>query len=391
MAALFRRRQSPRAPEAPAQGQDRTRRRTIRQSRLPVRTLLIAGGLLTGLTLLLLRAGPQQPAARQEGQLVFVSAAPIPARVPVVPEAVRMTRLPQERVPQDAVTDPREFAGRLTKAPIPPGEVIRKSMLGPPEEVLGISGALSPGLQAVSLVVQHFDALMGRVLPGDRVDVFATFPQPSPATLLLARGALVLSVDPVEVAGQQQGRQAGQRQADPRLPGQAQPQQQRQQVAVVLTVAVPPEEVAQVALGAHAGRVIVAMHPRRGQDQLAMEGVRGASMLSLVQEVLPKPSPPPGLLPKPPAPPPAPVLAAKPPSQQPRPAPVPALIVPSPQPAPQKDAEDRLVAVEVWRGAQGATERVPRDSLQATPREDRRRQVTRGQPVPLVPVPVEVR
>jgi hypothetical protein len=66
MAALFRRRQSPRAPEAPAQGQDRTRRRTIRQSRLPVRTLLIAGGLLTGLTLLLLRAGPQQPAARQK-------------------------------------------------------------------------------------------------------------------------------------------------------------------------------------------------------------------------------------------------------------------------------------------------------------------------------------
>jgi len=295
----------------------------------------------------------------QSGRIVFVSAAPIPAGAPIVPQAVRMQALPPERVPAGAVSTPDRLAGRAAKRPIPAGEVITEDMLVPVEEALGVAALLPDGLQAFTVVLPQVDAVMGRIARGNRVDVLATFQQPAPATKVLARNVGVIDVQTIEV------------QAPPTTsPGGPQPQQTVKALAV--TLAVPPDSIPGIVLGQHAGRLALVVYPARAPEETAAGGsVDGASIPALVQALMPaekkqesrEPAPAARAAYTPPPPPPAPTLQVPPlPSQAvERPAPAPGT-KPEQKPAPARQEKKTGPAgrrVEVIRGSQVRVEVVP--------------------------------
>jgi len=83
---------------------------------------------------------------------------------------------PARYVNDNAVFDPKEISGQLTKAPVYPGEQILKSRVAgkndPPEELAYIVPA---GERAVTVAVNEVSGVAGLIRPGDTVDVLVTF------------------------------------------------------------------------------------------------------------------------------------------------------------------------------------------------------------------------
>lgn len=166
------------------------RRRASRASRA---LLILSIGLALAATLLLqghlsrlearaAGAGPPVP--------VLVAAATVPRGSPIEPGAVRMARLPSEAVPPGALASAGHALGRTAVTDLLPGEVITATRLssgGP------VASLVPPGARAVAVTA----ALpAGAVIPGDRVDVLATYVSADPYTDAVANGAEVLRVHP---------------------------------------------------------------------------------------------------------------------------------------------------------------------------------------------------
>ena len=357
--AIFRR-PGVRAPGTPQPA----RRRLPRSSPLPPRTLLIVGAVVTVLTLFFLAAGSLRRAAPQ-GEVVFVTTVPIPAQAPIVPQAVRPQMVPKDRVPNDAVRSPQQLADKASREPIPAGEVLTEGMLIPVEEALGIASLLREGMQAFTVVLPEVDAAMGRVVVGNRVDVLATFQQPAPATRVVAREALVIGVQQVEV------------QLPPQQGGAGQRGGQEAARLLAVTLAVPADVVPQLVLGQHAGRLALAVYPAKGAAEAS--GSDGVSIPMLVQGLLPKEQRGEGggqrgTSPTPVYAPPSPRLVPPPPPPQ------PVTLVPEkpterPAEKPKEEAEPTKQApplppqstVEVIRGGQVRVEVVPVGDAPSTP------------------------
>jgi len=333
------------------------RRRLPRTPILPTRALIVAGAALTALTVAFFVFGSLR-ATRPQGEIVLVTVAPIPERAPIVPQAVRPQMLPAARVPKDAVRTPQQLVGKVTRKPIPAGEVLTEEALMPVEEAMGVASGLSEGMQAFTVVLPATDAVMGRIVPGNRVDVLATFQQPAPATRVLARDVKVLDVREIELALPQQG-------------GGASGQQSAK--ALAITLEVPQGAVPSVVLGQHAGRLALAVYPAGGSGVAG--SVDGASIPLLVRELLPKEQqgegesrrsappapayapPPPRPVPPPPLPQPAPAVSK--PAEEPK--------EEKPSPPPQAPPPPPQRTVEVIRGAQVRVEVVPVGDAPGTP------------------------
>lgn len=374
-----------RRAQARTQPQGSLRRRLPRTSVLPTRTLIIAGAVITILTVLFVGSKALRN-SRPSGQVVLVAVTAIPARAPIVPQVVRPQMIPSERVPKDAVRSPEQVMGKVTKQPILAGEVLTESVLMSIEEAMGIASALSDGMQAFTIVLPVVDAVMGRIVPGNRVDVLGTFQQPAPATRVLARDVRIVDVQEVEFPlphGSQGEALAG-----------GTSQQGQTAKALAITLAVPREAVPSLVLGQHSGRLALAVYPAKGESLPG--GVDGVSIPVLVQELLPKDgaggsSPRPNsMTPSATPPPPPPQIQLPPPPTPARPS--------SPvTPAPRGDAADKEPvpgkqpgkeklpvvqhAVEVIRGGQVKVEVVPIGD--AAPTEESARSRSRQESVPL--------
>ncbi len=256
----------------------RVRRRLVRQGPFGTRALVVAAAVLTlgGFVAAYILSTPR--ARGPEGELVFAAAVTIPQGSPIVPQAVRMVRVRPGSVPAGAVRSPDRLAGRVARRTIPQGEVITENDLALPEEVFGISAALPGGRQAVTVVVPPPDAAMGRITPGTVVDVLATFPQPVPATRVLARGAIVLAVDKVRAEAGRTSQGASSGPAGQASGGGIE--------AIAVTLSVPEEAVAGIVLGQHAGRIALSVHARGARPgELRPEG---ASVAGLTRDLIPR-------------------------------------------------------------------------------------------------------
>lgn len=259
------------------------RRRSLRRPPLlPVRQLVLGGLALTALLLVAALVGSTGSGGRQQQARVVVASVPISQGTRVSPDMVAVVSVPASRVPPGAFSSPQEVVGRTAARPLIPGEPLTESAFagdrGPGQGAPG--GTDFPaGMQAVSVVVQEHDAVMGRVQRGDRVDILATFYQPAPVTRVLVRAAPVLAVSQVEMDGQASRSQQ---------PGGS-PARQK---IVVLTVLVPSELVPDVVLGQHAGRVAVSVRP--SSDSWPTSGTgpgekSGVSVQELTSGHLPQP------------------------------------------------------------------------------------------------------
>jgi len=108
----------------------------------------------------------------------------------VSPSQLRVARLPERYVPPGSIHDISKAAGRVLLAGLSPGEVVTETRLA--RVRAGPVASLVPrGLRAFAVPTS---LVRGAVIPGDRVDILATFGSGQPHTEMVAESVEVLMV-----------------------------------------------------------------------------------------------------------------------------------------------------------------------------------------------------
>lgn len=259
------------------------RSRLQRQAPLPRRTLILVSSVFTALTVLFLvgRAlftGPPVP-PQTDGAPVFMTVASVPKHVPITPAHVTVVRIPATEVPANAITDPADLAGMVAKEVIPARVVLTTRHVVRAIDVQGIAVRLPDGYHAVTIIVPEIEAVGGAVVPGNRINVLATFAQPTPVTVWAAKDAEVLQAARIALPAATDPRAGGVpvRQAasadDPTVPR-----------ALALTLKVSPDQVPTLLLGLHVGKLAIVVLPQ-GAMLSTVEG--GVSLAALVKKIAP--------------------------------------------------------------------------------------------------------
>jgi pilus assembly protein CpaB len=114
--------------------------------------------------------------AGQEARAVLVVGAAAPIGTPVEALVLRVELVPAVAVPDGAVTSLESFAGAVTAVDLVVGEVLLAARLTGPDSVEGLVAVEVPaGAQAFTFPVAIDVALGGRLGPGDRIAVYASF------------------------------------------------------------------------------------------------------------------------------------------------------------------------------------------------------------------------
>ncbi|MFN7056746.1 Flp pilus assembly protein CpaB, partial [Hyphomonas sp.] len=103
---------------------------------------------------------------------VIVAAARIEAGQAIEPGMVRSVEWPEKALPPGALTSGLPAGQRaLARGTIFPGEPILEEKVSLDGAMLILAANITPGMRAVSIVVQNDTGVAGFILPGDRVDV----------------------------------------------------------------------------------------------------------------------------------------------------------------------------------------------------------------------------
>ena len=121
------------------------------------------------------------------------------------PAATKWVKWPKKGLPEFLVTDEnQEFFDTLdtalAKTEIAIGEPITEAKVVRPGSRGMMAALLTPGMRAVTMDVSSRQAAAGFVLPGDRVDVYSTYEDPSKGTLVskvMYPNIRVLAVDQI--------------------------------------------------------------------------------------------------------------------------------------------------------------------------------------------------
>lgn len=197
------------------------------------------------------RMAAKQKEAEPKLRPVVVAAVRIPAGSIIKPEMLKREMFPS--VPEGAYSDLPALAGKMTASDIAVGEpLLRERLEGLNQPMLQ---HLKAGERAVAIRVDEVIAVGNRLLPGDRVDLYATFRHNNeeidnsqsrlllPDLTVLALGSKDLTPSKVGADGQ----------AASRAPNPDPPK--------TVVLAVKAENVRQLALAADSGRLLLALRP----------------------------------------------------------------------------------------------------------------------------------
>lgn len=144
--------------------------------------LLLALGLASATTFVtyqFLKTAVQLPLPRREPvaqvRTVVVPVAEVAPLRPLRAWMFTPRRLPLAGVPQDAVAAPSELEGKVSLAPLPAGEPVRRAAVTLRGPQLGLAFAVRPPRRAVTVALDPVIGVAGFPKPGNRVDVLATF------------------------------------------------------------------------------------------------------------------------------------------------------------------------------------------------------------------------
>lgn len=162
----------------------------MRRSRLPLVLALVA----FGLTLIsggyaysrLLRTVP-----------VLVAVQDIPAGTELVPDVVRVDRIPAGGLAPSALFGPGQVAGKYAAVPLFAGEALTQRQITSQPPARDPLAGLTAGQRVVSVPVKPEAVLGGVLKPGDIVDVAAAYPPPEGRTAtvdILATGVQVIDL-----------------------------------------------------------------------------------------------------------------------------------------------------------------------------------------------------
>lgn len=228
---------------------------------MPLRTLAsLAVAILLGLVAVLLVRGVLMsrqaagPAVASDGVSVVVAALPIERGVALKPAMLKTVKYPRDAVPVGAFQSVEALVGkdappRTTLRALTANEPLMPAKLSGAGGKTNLSGAVTPGMRAVSVKSSDVAGVGGFVLPGDRVDILLTRvvgkgESSMNVTQILAENAMVLGVD-----------QTSDLEADKPI------------VAKAVTVEVTPDQAQAISLGHAVGDVSLSLR------QLTDDGV----------------------------------------------------------------------------------------------------------------------
>jgi pilus assembly protein CpaB len=281
-----------------------------------------------------LRSGPTE---------LVVAARPLAAGQRLKADDLATAPSPGPSTARTAFASSTSVIGRTLIVPLEQGQVVREEDLADRGSGAAIASQLAPGLRAITITLR--DAGPEVVLyPGALVDVLATVETPArggareSVTRTLVEGVRVVAVNDEAVGGRPAD--AGDRRTSPRRP--------------TVTVAVTPEQAAQVELASSRGTIGVTL---RSSDEPA--GQPGSNAIATTQSLL-------GLSPEPaavakPAP-----TAEAPKETAERPAVTPAIPVAAPA-TPAAPEKPRSWEVKVFRGKDSTSHSFPEKPGSGTP------------------------
>jgi len=215
-------------------------------------TLLVAGllSLVAGAALLVFLRQYREDVTSSDRARVLVSASLVPkgttGEVILENRMYRVTRVREGDLRQGALTDPADLKGRATTGDVFPGHQLT---LADFEDADGTIGSrLSEYERAITVPVEKARGMVGKLDPGDRVDVVTTDSSAGAVTVatVAVRNALVLAVpDPDE--------------------GSSRSQQ--------VTLRVPDQAAASIAASADGGKVWLLLRPPVGARSHGTDGV----------------------------------------------------------------------------------------------------------------------
>ena len=143
--------------------------------------LALASGLVAAvLVFVALSQDEDNTATVSEGDgaaTVVVASQNIPAGTEISADMLKTIDVPEALLIVGAYTDASSLVGQKARVPILSGEQVPASKIGAPNDGAGLSSVVPAGKRAVSVSIDQTTAVGGLLLPGDRVDIFASYIQ----------------------------------------------------------------------------------------------------------------------------------------------------------------------------------------------------------------------
>lgn len=130
---------------------------------------------------------------------VLVAKTDLAARTVLAPDFFELRELPKEAVAPRALASPNELSGKVLAVPMAAGEQLISSKLRDPNTVEAntLAEMIPPGKRALSVSFTEVLGSGGLIVPGDHVDVIATFTKEAMGkdeAMILLQDVLVLAV-----------------------------------------------------------------------------------------------------------------------------------------------------------------------------------------------------
>src|SRR5262245_55199813 len=180
------------------------------------------------------------------------------------PRQLDVVGWPQAHLPSGAVADPQALAGRILKRPMISGEPILESALLPSGTTGGLPAVIEVNHRAVSVKVDQVIGVAGFIKPGSRVDVLTTLRKvddkdDNARSRVILQNVAVLAVDQkMQTAGDG-----------------------KPEVVAVVTLSVDPDQSQRLVLGAHEGRLQLALRNPSDAEILPLRSVSAADVLGV--------------------------------------------------------------------------------------------------------------
>jgi pilus assembly protein CpaB len=196
--------------------------------------------------------------ASQKTIQIAVAKVALAPGAPLGPDSITLTPMPGQIMPAEAFGDPAELIGRVTVAPMVPGQAFVNSLLAPKGTLAGLQAIVPQGMRAVTVDVSESGAMAGLLGPGCHVDVVATSINRDQPDKTVTR-TIVQNLT-VAAVGQRMGEQKPE--ADKDIP-----------VARTVTLLVTPHDAQTLDLALSVGRVRLVMRANGDSARSADDGV----------------------------------------------------------------------------------------------------------------------
>jgi pilus assembly protein CpaB len=229
--------------------------------------------LLLGLSILLglaavqaHRASTAKPAADPAQELVPVVIARSDLAVGDALDPRQLDRIhwPKANLPSGTAPETEALAGRILRRPVVAGEPILDSALLPAGTTGGLTAVIEPSHRAVSVKVDEVIGVAGFVQPGARVDVLTTLRRADGRSENARSRVILQNVAVLAVDQKMQTASDG-----------------KPEVTNVVTLSVDPDQAQRLVLGAHEGRLQLALRNPSDTEVLPLRSVSAGDVLGL--------------------------------------------------------------------------------------------------------------